>query len=241
MPRGPRAPTTAARARKLGFARGRPSPRDRPRRRLCRSAHRSQAPRRDEIGHGRGDRCSAGELPLRARPPARWSPADRARHDPNPARRIFAPARVHIAEIESIDLDARLVVTSRHLTGALPPRVPPGGARTRQRRESRRLSGPRRARLQAEALRRLLPPQESPDRDARARRHRDRSGGAAPASHLLRGRRRFSTELACELADYLGCSRGGVPADRPLGVPHRHRPSRPDPPARAVRHEHRAA
>ena len=36
----------------------------------------------------------------------------------NPARRIFAPARVHIAEIESIDLDARLVVTSRHLDGA---------------------------------------------------------------------------------------------------------------------------
>ena len=37
----------------------------------------------------------------------------------NPARRIFAPARVHIAEIESINhLDARLVVTSRHLDGA---------------------------------------------------------------------------------------------------------------------------
>jgi len=36
----------------------------------------------------------------------------------NPARRIFAPARIHIAEIESIDLDARRVVTSRHLDGA---------------------------------------------------------------------------------------------------------------------------
>ena len=35
----------------------------------------------------------------------------------NPARRIFAPARIHIAEIESIDLEARRVVTSRHLDG----------------------------------------------------------------------------------------------------------------------------
>lgn len=36
----------------------------------------------------------------------------------NPARRIFAPARVHIAEIESIDLEAKRVLTSRHLDGA---------------------------------------------------------------------------------------------------------------------------
>ncbi len=36
----------------------------------------------------------------------------------NPSRRIFGPARLHIAEIESIDLGARCVVTSRHLDGA---------------------------------------------------------------------------------------------------------------------------
>ena len=36
----------------------------------------------------------------------------------SPVRRIFAPARVHVAEIESIDVDARKVVTSRHLDGA---------------------------------------------------------------------------------------------------------------------------
>ena len=36
----------------------------------------------------------------------------------SPARRIFPPAAVHVAEIESIDLEARRVVTSRHLDGA---------------------------------------------------------------------------------------------------------------------------
>ncbi|HUQ22359.1 MAG TPA: FAD-dependent oxidoreductase [Gaiellaceae bacterium] len=36
----------------------------------------------------------------------------------SPVRRIFAPAKVHVAEIESIDLEARKVVTSRHLDGA---------------------------------------------------------------------------------------------------------------------------
>ena len=36
----------------------------------------------------------------------------------SPVRRIFAPAKVHVAEIESIDLKARKVVTSRHLDGA---------------------------------------------------------------------------------------------------------------------------
>jgi NADH:quinone reductase (non-electrogenic) len=34
------------------------------------------------------------------------------------SRRIFPPAAVHVAEIESIDLDARRIVTSRHLDGA---------------------------------------------------------------------------------------------------------------------------
>src|SRR3954447_3460977 len=36
----------------------------------------------------------------------------------SPVRRIFPPATVHVAEIEAIDLDARLVATSRHLHGA---------------------------------------------------------------------------------------------------------------------------
>ena len=36
----------------------------------------------------------------------------------NPGRRVFAPARLHVAEIESIDIEARTVVTSRHLDGA---------------------------------------------------------------------------------------------------------------------------
>lgn len=36
----------------------------------------------------------------------------------NPARRIFRPAKVHIAEIESVDLNAQTVVTSRALDGA---------------------------------------------------------------------------------------------------------------------------
>jgi NADH:quinone reductase (non-electrogenic) len=36
----------------------------------------------------------------------------------SPARRIFAPARVHVAEIESIDLERRSVITSRALDGA---------------------------------------------------------------------------------------------------------------------------
>jgi NADH dehydrogenase len=36
----------------------------------------------------------------------------------SPVRRIFAPAQVHVAEIESIDLDNHKVVTSRHLDGA---------------------------------------------------------------------------------------------------------------------------
>jgi NADH:ubiquinone reductase (H+-translocating) len=36
----------------------------------------------------------------------------------NPARRIFGRARVHVGEIERIDLDARRVHTTRHLDGA---------------------------------------------------------------------------------------------------------------------------
>jgi len=36
----------------------------------------------------------------------------------SPARRVFAPAHVHVAEIESIDLERRRVVTSRALDGA---------------------------------------------------------------------------------------------------------------------------
>ena len=36
----------------------------------------------------------------------------------SPARRVFAPAHVHVAEIEAIDLDARRVLTSRSLDGA---------------------------------------------------------------------------------------------------------------------------
>jgi NADH:quinone reductase (non-electrogenic) len=36
----------------------------------------------------------------------------------SPARRIFSPARVHVSEIDSIDLDAHTVVTSRALDGA---------------------------------------------------------------------------------------------------------------------------
>ena len=36
----------------------------------------------------------------------------------SPARRVFAPARVHVAEIESIDLDGHRVTTSRSLDGA---------------------------------------------------------------------------------------------------------------------------
>jgi NADH dehydrogenase len=36
----------------------------------------------------------------------------------SPVRRIFAPANVHVAEIEAIDLAAGRVVTSRHLDGA---------------------------------------------------------------------------------------------------------------------------
>jgi NADH dehydrogenase len=36
----------------------------------------------------------------------------------NPARRVFAPADVHVGEIESIDVDAKRVVTSRRLDGA---------------------------------------------------------------------------------------------------------------------------
>ena len=36
----------------------------------------------------------------------------------SPVRRIFAPAGIHVAEIESVDLGARKVVTSRHLDGA---------------------------------------------------------------------------------------------------------------------------
>jgi NADH dehydrogenase len=36
----------------------------------------------------------------------------------SPVRRIFAPAKVHVAEIESIDLETRIVATSRHLDGA---------------------------------------------------------------------------------------------------------------------------
>jgi NADH:ubiquinone reductase (H+-translocating) len=35
----------------------------------------------------------------------------------NPARRIFAPAQVHVGEIESIDVEAKRVVTSRRLDG----------------------------------------------------------------------------------------------------------------------------
>jgi NADH dehydrogenase len=37
----------------------------------------------------------------------------------NPARRVFRPARVHVGEIEEIDLGRRIVVTSRSLDGAL--------------------------------------------------------------------------------------------------------------------------
>ena len=36
----------------------------------------------------------------------------------NPGRRVFAPASLHVAEIESIDVEARTVVTSRRLDGA---------------------------------------------------------------------------------------------------------------------------
>ena len=36
----------------------------------------------------------------------------------SPVRRIFPPSTVHVAEIEAIDLDAKVVTTSRHLDGA---------------------------------------------------------------------------------------------------------------------------
>jgi len=36
----------------------------------------------------------------------------------SPVRRIFAPAKVHVAEVERIDLEQQRVVTSRHLDGA---------------------------------------------------------------------------------------------------------------------------
>lgn len=36
----------------------------------------------------------------------------------SPVRRIFPPASVHVAEIDAIDLEARIVTTSRHLDGA---------------------------------------------------------------------------------------------------------------------------
>jgi len=35
-----------------------------------------------------------------------------------PVRRVFSPARIHVGEIDSIDLDARRVTVSRHLDGA---------------------------------------------------------------------------------------------------------------------------
>jgi NADH dehydrogenase len=36
----------------------------------------------------------------------------------NPARRVFAPAQMHVGEIESIDIEARKVLTSRRIDGA---------------------------------------------------------------------------------------------------------------------------
>ena len=91
----------------------------------------------------------------------------------SPVRRIFAPAKVHVAEIESIDLDARKVVTSRHLDGArfeldYDHLVLCLGST----REPRRLPGPRRARVQAEDLQRLPGAEEPRARDVRARGHR---------------------------------------------------------------------
>jgi NADH dehydrogenase FAD-containing subunit len=41
----------------------------------------------------------------------------------NPGRRVFAPASLHVAEIGSIDIEARKVVTSRHLDGSRFERV----------------------------------------------------------------------------------------------------------------------
>lgn len=41
-----------------------------------------------------------------------------ASHILNPARRIFAPAQVHVAEVERVDLERRQVVASRSIDGA---------------------------------------------------------------------------------------------------------------------------
>ena len=35
----------------------------------------------------------------------------------NPARRVFAPAQVHVGEIESIDIEAKQVVTRNRFDG----------------------------------------------------------------------------------------------------------------------------
>ena len=110
----------------------------------------------------------------------------------NPGRRVFAPARLHVAEIESIDIEA---AHGRHEPAprrrALRAGLRPRGRLRRQRREPRELPGARGACVPPEELPRLLPPQEPRPGDARARGHRDRSGGAAPAAHVLRRRRRL--------------------------------------------------
>ena len=49
--------------------------------------------------------------------PCAWAPWGGA-SVASPARRIFAPAHVHVAAIESIDLAARKVLTSRSIDGA---------------------------------------------------------------------------------------------------------------------------
>src|SRR5438128_1379746 len=56
--------------------------------------------------------CAHGQLPEMVT--GRLSPGTIL----NPARRIFSGARVHVAEITKIDLDARRVTTTRHLDGA---------------------------------------------------------------------------------------------------------------------------
>ena len=163
----------------------------------------------------------------------------------NPGRRVFAPARLHVAEIESIDIEARTVVTSRHLDGA---RFELDYDRAvvciGTRREPRALPGARGARV---------PPRRASTTASASKNHvvemleladieTDPEERRRLLTVLRRRRRLLGDGLAGELADLIRAAHEArVPGNRARGVPRPRRSPRADAAAGVLRVEERGA
>ena len=163
----------------------------------------------------------------------------------SPARRIFAPAQVHVGEIESIDIEESEVVTSRRLDGArFELDYDHAVVLPRHRENLEAYPG------LAEHAFRL----KNFDDCLRLKNHvvemfeladieRDPEERRRLLTFFVAGGGFSGTELAGELADFVrAADEARVPADPARRVPGRDRPPGHDAPARALRlAEHGAA